>query len=106
MAMPGGNPKNLIVPTSEQARINGAKGGRASAKKRAMLKSFRELDIEITSNDEREKMLSKLKQMAERGNLNAIKLYLEIIGEYEININASADMELNIKVDYGDGDED
>ena len=102
MAMPGGNPKNLIVPTSEQARINGAKGGRASAKKRAMLKSFRELDVENTSNEERMKMLAKVKQMAERGNLNAIKLYLEIIGEYEININASADMELNIKIDYGD----
>ena len=40
--------------------------------------------------------------MAERGNLNAIKLYLEIIGEYEININATADMELNIKIDYGE----
>lgn len=102
MAMPGGNPKNLIVPTSEQARINGAKGGRASAKKRAMLKSFRELDVENTSNEERMKMLAKVKQMAERGNLNAIKLYLEIIGEYEININATADMELNIKIDYGD----
>lgn len=105
MAMPGGNPKNLIVPTSEQARINGAKGGRASAKKRAMLKSFRELDVENTSNEERMKMLAKVKQMAERGNLNAIKLYLEIIGEYEININATADMELNISIDYGEGEE-
>lgn len=104
MAKPGGNPQNLIVPTSEQARINGAKGGRASAKKRALLKSFRELDVENTSNEERMKMLDKVKQMAERGNLNAIKLYLEIIGEYEININATADMELNIKIDYGDGE--
>lgn len=102
MAMAGGNPKNLIVPTSEQARINGAKGGRASANKKKLLKSFRELDVENTSNEERMKMLSKVKQMAERGNLNAIKLYLEIIGEYEININATADMELNIKIDYGD----
>ena len=102
MAMPGGNPKNLIVPTSEQARINGAKGGRASANTKKLLKSFRELDVENTSNEERMKMLAKVKQMAERGNLNAIKLYLEIIGEYEININATADMELNIKIDYGD----
>lgn len=102
MAMPGGNPKNLIVPTSEQARINGAKGGRASANNKKLLKSFRELDVENTSNEERMKMLAKVKQMAERGNLNAIKLYLEIIGEYEININATADMELNIKIDYGD----
>lgn len=102
MAMPGGNPKNLIVPTSEQARINGAKGGRASANKKKLLKSFRELDVENTSNEERMKMLAKVKQMAERGNLNAIKLYLEIIGEYEININATADMELNIKIDYGE----
>ena len=102
MAMPGGNPKNLIVPTSEQARINGAKGGRASANKKELLKSFRELDVENTSNEERMKMLAKVKQMAERGNLNAIKLYLEIIGEYEININATADMELNIKIDYGE----
>ena len=36
------NPQNLRVPTSEQARINGAKGGKASAKAKKERKTLRE----------------------------------------------------------------
>lgn len=46
MAKKGGNPQYLIVPTSEQARINGSKGGKASAKSKKDRKSLK-LALEI-----------------------------------------------------------
>ena len=45
--MPRGNPSNLVVPTSEQARINGAKGGHASQISQRRKKLLRDYLIEL-----------------------------------------------------------
>lgn len=79
---------NLKKFSSEQLRENGRKGGKASGEKRAMLKSFREIDAETTTSDERTAMLRRLKDMAMRGNIKALELYLKIIGEYETKVTA------------------
>lgn len=42
MANKNGNPQNLKVPSSEQARKNGSKGGKASQKKQKERKEFKE----------------------------------------------------------------
>lgn len=42
MANKNGNRETLVVPTSEQARINGAKGGKKSQEKRREAKAVRE----------------------------------------------------------------
>lgn len=75
--------------SGEKAAENGKKGGIASGKSRAALKSFRQIDAETTTSEERREMLDKLKQMALRGNIKALELYLKIIGEYETKIMAS-----------------
>lgn len=41
--MPRGNKDNLRVPTSEQARLNGKKGGEASAKSRKETKDIQKI---------------------------------------------------------------
>lgn len=79
----GDNPnsrKNLIIPSSKQARENGSKGGIASGEARRALKTFQELDNEYTTDDERKKMLDVLKRKAEQGNLRAWELYANYMG--------------------------
>lgn len=65
MAMKGGNPQNLVVPTSEQARINGAKGGRASQAAQRKKKTLQEiaralLESEGGLTDEQRKRMESL----------------------------------------------
>ena len=58
-----------------------AKGGRISGATRRKFKTFREeLKKELTA-ERRAKMMDKLIGMAEDGNINAMKLVLQIIGE-------------------------
>lgn len=79
----GDNPnsrKNLKRPTSEEAREIGRKGGLASAKARSVHRTFREIDLEETTDDEVLTMLDAVKKLAKKGNLNAVKLYCEITG--------------------------
>lgn len=51
MAMKGGNPGNLRRPTSEEARIIGAKGGRASQQAQKRKKNLRELAVALLEAD-------------------------------------------------------
>lgn len=79
----GDNPKsraNLIKLTSEEARKRGSAGGKKSAEVRRVLKTFKELDDELTTDDERKKMLAALKKRAEQGNLKAFELYRDTMG--------------------------
>lgn len=84
--------KNIGPKSSEEARINGRKGGIASGKKRREIKTAKEIMIaalneEIKSQDGRkatikEIMMQKLlKKAAQEGDLNSIKYIVELIGE-------------------------
>ncbi len=82
----GANPKsraNLKKPTdftSKELRERGQKGAKASAQARRKLKSFRELDAEHTTDEERLMMLEALKVKARHGNLRAFEIYRDTMG--------------------------
>lgn len=82
----GKNPKsraNLKKPddfTSEELRERALKGAKASAEARRRLKSFRELDADFTTDDERKEMLDALKLKAKRGNIKAFEIYRDTVG--------------------------
>lgn len=83
----GENPNSLsnLVQFSGKSREEveqiQAKGGRNSGRTRRKFKTFREeLKKELTA-DRGARIVDRLIDMAERGNINAIKLVLQIIGE-------------------------
>lgn len=81
----GSNPnsrKNLKKFGSEDRdpKEYGKRGGEASVESRRIRKTFRELDLEETTDDEIRSMLNMVKKLGARGNLNAIKLYVDIVG--------------------------
>jgi hypothetical protein len=81
----GSNPnsrKNLIKnsdKTPEERRAHAAEMGRRSGQVRAALKSFRALDAETTTNEERMAMLANLKSRAKYNN-TAFELYRDTVG--------------------------
>ena len=64
---------------SEQRELR-QKGGKASGEARRRLKSFRELDADFTTDDERKEMLDALKLKAKRGNIKAFEIYRDTVG--------------------------
>lgn len=68
------------IRSTSEARERGRLGGIASGEVRRKLKSFRELDSENTTDDERLKMLKALKLKAEHGNLRAFEIYRDTMG--------------------------
>ncbi len=68
------------VRSKSEARERGKLGGIASGESRRKLKSFRELDTENTTDDERLEMLDALKLKAKRGNLRAFEVYRDTMG--------------------------
>lgn len=104
---------NLRVPSSEEARAQGRKGGIASGKARRARKSLREelqllLDQEIEASDgqkttQRERISVALIKKAESGDVNAFKAIAEAIGEkspMQIEVKTHNDVE----VSFGDMD--
>lgn len=80
------NEQNLRVPTSEQARKNGRKGGLASAKKRAERKTLKEeLKLLLETIEEgqtnQEKMSVAILKQALKGNTKAFEIIRDTIGE-------------------------
>ena len=68
------------VRSKSEARERGRKGGQASGEARRRLKSFRELDADFTTDDERKEMLDALKLKAKRGNIKAFEIYRDTVG--------------------------
>lgn len=68
------------VRSKSEARERGRKGGQASGEARRRLKSFRELDADFTTDDERKEMLEALIQKAMRGNIRAFEIYRDTVG--------------------------
>lgn len=109
---------NLIVPSSEQARINGAKGGKIRAenrRKRKALKEQMELLLTLPLTDERAKkrfesmgidadnmdnqmaMVVKTYAQALKGNINAVNTIREIIGERVVEVNVNNNIDDKVK---------
>ena len=68
------------VRSKSEARERGKIGGIASGESRRRLKTFRELDTEHTTDDERQKMLDMLKTKAMHGDLRAFEVYRDTVG--------------------------
>lgn len=81
--------------TEEQKRAHYSRCGKLSGESKRRLKSLREVDIETTTPEERQKMLMAVKRKAMAGSLSAIKLYLEITGEYKKDVNVNVNGSVN-----------
>ena len=102
------NPQNLVVPTSEQARINGAKGGKASAESKKRMKTMQELllrtlhaentdpivaqenvamGFEPGDNGKMVKILAAMIQESEDGNVKASELLYKFMYGDSKNVN-------------------
>ena len=83
----GENPKsraNLIKNserTPKELREIATKGGKRSGEVRRLEKSFKEIDQETTTEEEKRKMWESLKKAAMQGNLKAFEIYRDTIGE-------------------------
>lgn len=73
---------NLKVPTSDEARINGKKGGIASGKARAARKTLKEeLLLLLANGDTQERISLSMIQEALNGNVKAFETIRDTIGE-------------------------
>lgn len=110
---------NLRIPTSEEARDIGRKGGIASGEARRRRKQLREdliamLDEEVefkTKDGQSVKatvqagVARKLIKKASEGNLKAIELMAKLTGDFEQRLKVEADVSGEIaKLDLGDLD--
>lgn len=87
---------NLKVPTSIEARKNGRKGGKASARSRAAMKDLKAiLQSTITEADQRE-MLRVLIRNARRGHLPSLEFLLKIIGQHPSQSTSFDDVETGV----------
>ena len=76
------NKSNLIVPTSEQARINGRKGGLASAKAKKERKTIREqLLLLLETGNTQTNMCVALVEKALNGDVKSFEVIRDTIGE-------------------------
>lgn len=100
------NEQNLRVPTSEEARRNGRKGGQASAASRRAVKTFKEALIEGLTAEEQQVMLKALKRNAMRGNLPSFEFLLKMEGQHPDQVQNESDTNITINIngadDYGD----
>ena len=72
---------NLKNRTASERRLMASEAGKASGRKRAAIKSFRESMLAICTGERKDKINQKVVQLAERGNLEAVKLTMQILGE-------------------------
>lgn len=115
------NPQNLRVPTSEEARKNGKKGGIASGKARRAKRSMREYaqmygELPLAKGKEKDPktsadiaksnptmdgaVVAKLYEMASRGNLKAIDILIHLKGQNaptEVKVETVAPEEMSLE---------
>lgn len=87
----------------EEVQMIQAKGGINSGVTRREFKTFREeLKKELTA-ERGARIIERLLDMAERGNLNAIKMVLQIIGEDPTRISIAANGNVEYVLSWGNG---
>lgn len=80
------NSKNLKVPTSEEAREYGRRGGIASGKTRALRKTFKEdLLSMLDDHNQQSAILEALIKQCKNGNIRAMEFLRDTIGEKPID---------------------
>ena len=97
------NPQNLKVPTSEEARRNGAKGGKASGEARRKKKTMMEmLEVVMTAENEDPVMGRMLKKLGfeENDNYHMAKIITEVLTKAEKGDLKA--VEMIVKLMYGD----
>ena len=88
------NLDNLRVPTSEEAREMGRKGGLASAKARKDRKKLKEeLLLLLSEGDTQKKISLALIRQAMNGNTKAFETIRDTIGEKPVEVNANVNIE-------------
>lgn len=104
MAKKDGNIENLKTPTSEEARINGRKGGIASGKARAERKALKEeLLLLLSKGDTQEKISLSLIKEAMKGNTKAFEVIRDTIGEKPVEkIDADVNSDVTINIELSD----
>jgi hypothetical protein len=105
------NTENLKVPTSEQAREYGRKGGKASGEARRRKKELKEL-LEIALSqpckdnpdiDNWTAMTLALLKKAKSGDTKAYEVVRDTLGQKPTDkLEANIDSTINIKVDVGE----
>jgi len=76
------NKQNLIVPSSEMARINGRKGGLKKAENERRRKTLKEELLLLLENKDYQKKISlALLEQAKKGNTKAFEVIRDTIGE-------------------------
>ena len=70
------------VRTESEARERGRKGGKASGRSRAALKTFKEVLCDGLTKEEQEVMMKALKRNAMRGNLPSMEFLLKMMGQH------------------------
>lgn len=99
------NEQNLKPKTTlskEEAKKMGRKGGIASGKSRARMKTFKEAIINTTSEEELEKMIEKIKDnVVKKGDIQSAIFLRDTIGQKPTdkteNVNATLSYEDYIK---------
>ena len=97
------NLQNLRVPTSEEARKIGRKGGLASAKARKAVKTFKQEMEDCLTPEERKAIVKAVIELAERGSLPHVEFVLEMIGEHP-DQEQRADSSITISIGSGASD--
>lgn len=84
----GDNPNsraNLKTLSSKEARKNGKKGGKKSAETRKTLGTWKAAYNRTMSDEDLDAILNKVREMAKRGNLNALDRLVKLSGEDTTN---------------------
>lgn len=87
--------KNSDLTPKERSE-RASKMGKKSGEVRRALKTFKELDDEVTTDAERKKMLQMLKKRAEQGNLKAFELYRDTMGMKPVEKVEQTNVEVNV----------
>lgn len=98
------NKNNLRVPSSEEARKNGRKGGIASGKARRERKTLKdELLLLLEEDDNNAKISIALLKKALKGDIQAFTTIRDTIGEKPTDkIEADVNSEININIELSD----
>lgn len=93
------------VRSKSEARERGAKGGKASGRSRAALKTFKAALMDGLTKEEQEIMLKALKRNAMRGNLPCFEFLLKMIDQHPDQASGE-DKSVEIRIEgcdeYGD----
>lgn len=99
------NPQNLKIPTSEEARRNGAKGGKASGEARRKKKLLRECldellareyDTKLGKMTGSEALSVQLMQKALNGDVKAFEVLRDTAGEKPVDKVMVADVDKSV----------